>query len=281
MSSSAPSDFDVGPRGISGHYDAMMGGLRQATPRVVLALAAWAWVLTWPSDGRFMAIGPVLTLAFVLKLALLAWTVWAALPLPMAFWHWSKWRALESAGLKTMVRNDHRLRIIAFSRETGRYSLDQTTQAQRMEQTRSVVHNRRARIATAWKRLLVGLAYLIAVPAVCILLPRLTGHHLRFLTAPIHFSSLPDDADSVLNPLSLEGIALWLVFFVVVVPRLSELFWLAYDGHVHESGSQYVPGAKVLEPYIDEPTLDTMRGQNVHGSTAKGPLGEAGRRMSS
>jgi hypothetical protein len=281
MSSAAPSDFDVGPRGISGHYDAMLGGLRQATPRVVLALAAWAWVLTWPSDGRFMAIGPVLTLAFVLKLALLAWTVWAALPLPMASWHWSKWRALENGGLKTMVRNDHRLRIIAYSRETGRYSLDQTTQPQRMEQTRSVVHNRRARIGAAWKRVAVGIAYLIAVPIVCILLPKLTGHHLRFLTAPIRLRGLPDDAESVLNPLSLEGVALWLVFFFVVVPRLSELFWLAYDGHVHEQGNQYVPGAKVLEPYIDEPTVDKLRDQPIHGTSRRPPPGEAGRRMSS
>jgi hypothetical protein len=144
MTSAVEHDFDVGPHGISGYYDVMLGRLRAATPKIVFAAAAWLWILSWPPHTVIFRIGPVLSLGSVTKLALFAWTVWACLPLFPAFLAWARWRGLERAGLKTGIRNDHRLRLVHFDSRTGQSIFENTTQQRRVEEARSVAHRRRA-----------------------------------------------------------------------------------------------------------------------------------------
>jgi hypothetical protein len=287
--------FDVGPRGITGHFDTMLGKLRQATPSALFAFAAWAWVWSWPPQTAFFRIGPVLTFGTVVKLALLAFTVWACAPLLMAVWYWANWRALEREGLRLQTRNDFPLRVIHSDPERG-VLFDQTTQTQRIYQARTATHNRQAAIWQGVRSVIVGFIWFLAVPIGIALLPKLTGHHLYFLTRPPDFPRMAahalaageldtahwygrGDVREVLGQLSIEGVVAWLVFFLVVVPRASNLFWRLYDGVVVWRGNQYVPGAKVLERLVAEKTLDTLREQQIHGPTEKAPLGEAARRM--
>ncbi len=260
-------DFDVGPRGISGHYSGMMTRLRKTTPYAIFAIAAWVWVRSWPAGAGFLRFGPALTLALILKIALIGWTVWKCAPLLLVIRDWSKWRALEAAGAQTIVRNDHRVRVVHYNSSTGHFVLDNATQQNRLETARNVHFALRSRLGKDGLSLTLWLGSFVLVFLGLFLLPRLAGHDIPFL-----FQYL-------VVPMSPVGAILAVLFFWKVAPSLSELVWDLYELAVFEAGNQYIPGAKFLEPMIAEKTIDTVRSQQTHGTGTKAPPGEAARRM--
>jgi hypothetical protein len=288
-------DFNVGSRGITGHYDTMLGRLRDGTPKAVVVLAAWAWVMSWPPDTVIAKLGPVLTVAMVIKLGFLLWSVQVAVPILVGLWYGWRWRVLEHRGLQTIIRNDNRIRVTYYRRRDDSMLFDETTEQQRVAQEFQVNHQRRATVASELKQLALAFCILIGLPLAFWAFPIITGWHIDFLRQPFDVDAMVaraqthprlaewlsrPDVHDILGRISIEGLTIWWALLSKVIPAMSNLGWTLFSGYAHAIGSQYVPGAKVREQKIAERTMETMRTQKVHGDEGAASPAEAARRMS-
>jgi len=293
-------NFSVGSRGISGHYDTMLGKFRDGTAAAIFTLACWSWVLSWPSHSVIVQIGPVLTGARLVVIALLIWTVRAWWPIAVGFFYRFMWRRLERQGLHTTVVNDHTFRVTLYRMSDNSLIYDGTTQASRLTQEVSSNQRRRTKIFEELKVLGVGLLILLALPIVAWLFPILIGPKadaaVVHVTNYININELisqsqtdaPDfanwlrrrDVYGILAPLRASSMLVWFLWWGGIIPALSDLCWTLYDGYVHHSGNQFIPAAKVAERWVPAKTLDTVRQERVHGDAAFVDPGEAARSMS-
>ena len=302
--------FDVGAKGISGHYDTMLGKFRDKSAEAVFTLAVWLWVATWPSNAVFIQLGPVVTAAMLIKLGLAIWTlrVWATIV--TGLWYAWRWQRLEDGRLRFVIRNDHMLRVVFFRRKDNKLIFDNATQSQRIAQEVDANRIRRDRLFRELREAGVALLIFAALPVAYVAFPHLVGprvaHWVRHAAIGLtpeglvrHWMQQKADGNppgpktmafcdwlrrpdvwAVITGLDLRIAFLALWFFTRVLPPISSAAWTAFDGAVHNGGAQYVPGAKVLEHTLDEKTLDTVRDEKVHGGLDFATPEEAARGMS-
>ena len=244
-------NIDVGTRGLSGHYSVMVGNIRTSGPRAIQIFGIWLWVLSLPPDIELYRFSPHITLALVLKLALQVWTVRVWWELLVALWYAMRWTGLEMAGLEWIRRNDNDFRVTYYRRKDGSTKYDETTRKQRLDQELDTRQFRRT-------SLLRDGAKLVAFTVVYYLLPAAYVFSYELMSPEVH---------RFLDRWNAPFYIQWIWFYVLLVPLIVSVSVTVFENFIYWSGAQFIYGAKVRDPVIPDKTLETMRGEVVHGDT--------------
>lgn len=275
-------NFDVGSKGISGHYDTMLGHFREHSPKVILVMTIWLWVLFWPRHTVILQLGPKWTLAHVIQLGLLAWTIVIFWPVLLGLFYCLRWIDLEKRGLYAVEKNGQVYRIIYYRLENRQSLHDGMEQSHRFSAERDVNHQRRAALVEEGWHLALALFLLLMIPislswimhhmepAALKSLARINIDHWAHSTrrSSPEFSRwlMRRDVHGIFSSLTFGGLAMWACFCFLVAKPLTNFGWTVFGGYIHFKGFQYVPGAKVLEGFLKEVTLRDLDDEQVHGS---------------
>ena len=304
-------DFDVGERGLTGMYDSMLGRFKDNSNTALVSLVLAVWVFSWPEP--LLKIGPILTLGFLVRCWALfwSWRAWAALA--EGVWYGRRWLELERRGLLLTSKNEHVFRVIFYRHADDQMILDDKAQERRFKEEVWGSQSRKKERIRQTKHLAKVTVQFIAIPIAIFLFPlvlrflfpgpaskvmALLGQ-LNFDEGVAAFRTWSADHDSfrsygasvsdwlmhpdvraVFTSLTLAGFLTWWWFLFQIVPAATALGWTLFDDWVHVHGYQYIPAARVLEPIIDEKTLDTVATQKVHGASEFVAPADAARSMS-
>jgi hypothetical protein len=257
-------DINVGSRGITGHYATMIQNLRVYGPSAIQIFGIWLWVLSLPPDIVLYRISPHITLALILNVALLVWTVRVWWQVLVALWYALRWAGLEMDGLEWTRRNDNDFRVTYYRVKDGSLKYDQSTRVQRLDQELQTTEFRRS-------ALLREGAKLIAFTIIFFILPAAYVFSYELMSKEVY---------QFLERWNALFYIQWLWFYVLLVPLLVSVSLTIFENFVYWSGAQFIAGAKMRDPVIPDKTLETMRLEEVYGGARFVDPSEAAKRFS-
>lgn len=259
-----PRDFTVGPRGVSGHYSVMMTNLRTKLPEAILVVGVWLFAATVPPTIDYR-ISPHITVALILKLALLYWTVKVGWPLVKAVWYGLRWLALEIRGVQWVTRNDHELRVTFYRVRDGSLQFDGTPRTARLQEELNASQNRKsALLREGWKTVLCAVGYFL----------------IPFAFSLAYEIARQPEAQAFLARWNAIGVAEWFWFYLLIIPPLVGFVLTLFESAVYLTGAQYIYGAKLTDPPKPEKTLETIRDEQAHGNAEFVPPDAAAEQLS-
>jgi hypothetical protein len=240
--------IDVGDAGIDGHYTKMLGLLRDATSEIIVNAIVWRWFLTFPLGTVIYRISPNITVIGLIGIALAVWTFSAWQPVAKSAWHAVRWLTLESQGLQWVTVNGHKVRVV-LRRADGETRYDRTLRKERVDQEVSCIRHRNESLKREISPLIRSVVTFLILPLIFSFIFELMGPGVRTFFEHWH----------------VEPIFLYFFFYGVVVISAVPVIWTLFDGFVHWTGAQFIPGAKVFDPPVAETSLETIQAQGVHG----------------
>jgi hypothetical protein len=235
---------------VSEHYETFITHLRELSPFIGGLIAAWvvyglrpAELMQWlEQHGRLDTLLWHMLLGFsgLMALFCLFLSVDALV-----------WLFLERRGMAWVKRNGHNFRVTHYRREDHHVEYDRKTRVQRVQEERHF-EELRMNACVGW-----GAACVLAVVAY-VILPFFAGYEV----APHHLLGQPDP--SFYNLTGIDSFRL--VIFCFAMWQCVPAFAVALlDYRIYRSGAQFINGARVLDPYIREVTLETLQEQMTQG----------------